>query len=128
MRAGAPVSPNTPPGSFPAHSAKISPWPIGPPCFKLALAFEDGRMPVAMRRLGLCGWYYSVAVTGTIAPGDFAQVIERPNPTWPVARLFALVGRKSGVAADMRELLTLPGLAAHWRRIARRSLGQGDLL
>ncbi len=109
-------------------SAKLRVTQSRQPCFKLALAFEDSRMPVAMHRLGLCGWYYSVAATGTIAPGDFAEVIERPNPTWPVTRLFALVGRKSGVAGDMRELLTLSGLAARWRHTARQSLGQGDLL
>ncbi len=97
------------------------------PCFKLALAFEDSRMPVLLRRLGLSGWYYSVALPGTIAPGDAARLVDRPNPTWPISRLFALVGRKSGAAEDMRELLELPGLATRWRRIARESLKQGDL-
>jgi len=98
------------------------------PCFKLALAFEDTRMPVTLRRLGLCGWYYSVAEPGLIAPGERARVVERPNPTWPIARLFALVGRATGAADDMRELLDLPGLAARWRRIARENLKQGNLL
>ncbi len=98
------------------------------PCFKLALHFQDSRMPVALRRMGLSGWYYGVVTPGTIQAGDAARVIERPNPTWPVARLFALVGRKSGTAEEMRELLALEGLAARWRRIARESLRQQDLL
>ncbi len=98
------------------------------PCFKLALAFDDSRMPITLRRLGLSGWYYSVARPGTITPGDIATLVDRPNPTWPISRLFALVGRKSGAAEEMRELLELPGLAARWRRIARESLKQRDLL
>ncbi|MEI7607693.1 MAG: MOSC domain-containing protein [Rhodospirillaceae bacterium] len=40
------------------------------PCFKLALRFENNRLPKAMLRSGRSGWYYRVLQTGTVSAGD----------------------------------------------------------
>jgi MOSC domain-containing protein YiiM len=84
------------------------------PCFKLALAFGNPRMVRTMTRTGRSGWYFRVFEDGPIAAADAVELIERPNPGWPVTRFNAMLRApvSPGLAA---ELAALPGLADSWR-------------
>lgn len=75
-------------------------------------------------RTGRGGLYFRVVETGTIAPGDRIDQVDRGAAEWTVARVFALLiggGHKSpeGQAAIAR-LAALPTLAAGWRARAEK--------
>ena len=91
------------------------------PCFKLALRFNDKRMPKAMIRNGRSGWYYRVLAEGTLAAGDDVRLLERPNPGWPLTRFNAWLAAKTWNAEEAEELATLPGLATQWQHAAREA-------
>jgi MOSC domain-containing protein YiiM len=94
------------------------------PCFKFALRFGDKRLPKAMIRNGRSGWYYRVIETGVLAAGDGLDLLERPNPGWPMARFNRLLSSKSPTIEDMVELAVLPGLATPWRKTARDAVAR----
>jgi MOSC domain-containing protein YiiM len=94
------------------------------PCFKLALYFEDKRMPKAMVRSGRSGWYYRVVETGTIAPNDSVRLDERPNPDFPFSRLVELVSRNTASRDELEKMQVMPGLATQWQEWAQSLLRQ----
>ena len=94
------------------------------PCFKFALRFGDKRLPKAMIGNGRSGRYYRVIETGVLAAGDRLDLLERFNPTWPMARFNRVLSSKSSTMEDMVELATLPGLATAWRETARDAIAR----
>jgi ferredoxin-NADP reductase/MOSC domain-containing protein YiiM len=85
------------------------------PCFKLALRFNDVRLPRRLVETGRCGWYYRVLKTGAIAEGDEAVLVRRLHPDWTIRRVNDISVQPDADAADLRELAGLPELAANWR-------------
>jgi MOSC domain-containing protein YiiM len=85
------------------------------PCFKLALAFDDAKLPRAFARSGRCGWYYRTLEPGVIAAGDDCEVVERPNPDWPVARLFEVITARAFGRETLVEMVAIEGLAEGWK-------------
>jgi hypothetical protein len=51
-------------------------------------------------------------------------LLERFNPTWPMARFNRVLSSKSSTMEDMVELATLPGLATAWRETARDAIAR----
>ena len=94
------------------------------PCYKFALRFADKRMPKAMVANGRSGWYYRVLEAGTLEAGDRVDLLERPNPGWPVARFNRFIAAKAAAIEDYAELARLPGLAAGWRETEQRWLAR----
>lgn len=94
------------------------------PCFKLALRFNNPRLPQAMMRNGACGWYYRVLVPGSLAAGDTLTLQARPNPSWTIARFHRLIAGRSAALGDLAELAELEGLAAAWRSIALKAVSE----
>lgn len=94
---------------------------IREPCSTFAAAMGTARVVKAMVRSGRCGWYLRVLDGGQIAPGDAHDVIERPNPGWPIARFTPIAAGKAGRVEELAELVALPGLSAYWQaKLARR--------
>jgi MOSC domain-containing protein YiiM len=94
---------------------------IREPCSTFAAAMGTARVVKAMTRSGRCGWYFRVLDGGSIAPGDGHDVIERPNPLWPISRFTPIAAGKAGRIEELAELAALPGLSAYWRaKLARR--------
>jgi MOSC domain-containing protein YiiM len=93
------------------------------PCFKLALRFEDPQMVKAMVRSGFSGWYLRVLDAGQIRAGTPITLIDRPNPAWSITRVNHLINKRDGTPEELAELADLRGLAHHWRKAARASLG-----
>lgn len=77
------------------------------PCFKFALRFNDVAMVRAMVQNGLCGWYYRVLQPGVLATGDTASLLERPHPTWSLARVNRQIVQRHGSAAEREEFRRL---------------------
>lgn len=85
------------------------------PCFKLALRFNDLRLPRRLTETGRCGWYFRVLETGAISIGLQAELVDRPNPSWPIRRLNDLSANPTSDADALAELAAVPELAENWR-------------
>ena len=85
------------------------------PCFKLALAFDDPKLPRAFTRSGRCGWYYRVLEPGRVAAGDACDCVDRPNADWPVSRMFEIVMARAIGRDTLVEMVAIEGLADGWK-------------
>jgi len=85
------------------------------PCFKLALRFNDLRLPRRLVEAGRCGWYYRVLQSGIIGPADTAELVSRLHPGWTIRRVNDLSIPGNGETRDLEQLAALPELAANWR-------------
>jgi ferredoxin-NADP reductase/MOSC domain-containing protein YiiM len=85
------------------------------PCFKLALRFNDVRLPRRLVETGRCGWYYRVLKSGAISEGDEAVLVSRLHPEWSIRRINDLSIQVDANPAELRELADLPELAGNWR-------------
>ena len=98
---------------------------IREPCATFAAVLGTARVVKAMTRSGRCGWYLRVLEGGHIAAGDGHEVIDRPNPTWPITRFTPIAAGKAGRQDELAELAALPGLSAYWRvKLVRRLADQ----
>lgn len=96
------------------------------PCFKLALHFRDNRLPKAMVKTGRAGWYYRVLETGQLGAGDELEVVARPQPGFPLARLIAIINRNEATPAEIATLAAMQELASGLRILARDRLRPRD--
>ncbi len=85
------------------------------PCFKLALRFNDVRLPLAMVNSGRCGWYYRVLQPGSFMAGDRPVLLERPHPGWTIRRINTVSNRSDTPLTTVAELAAVPELSAAWR-------------
>jgi MOSC domain-containing protein YiiM len=90
------------------------------PCYKFALRFSDPRVVRAMVENGRSGWYYRVIREGSVQAGDQVRLLDRPNPSWTVARFAATEARRGFSKHDWAELAALTGLANKWRVKAKQ--------
>jgi MOSC domain-containing protein YiiM len=109
---------------FRIGQAKVQVTQPRQPCFKLALRFDDPQMVRAMVRSGFTGWYLRVLEPGLIGAGDSITLIDRPNPTWSVARFNRLIYEAGTTVQELSELAELRGLADGWRQSFHAALGK----
>ena len=76
----------------------------------LGLRFADMQMLGAMLRSGRSGWYLRVLEPGLVEAGASITTIDRPNSSWPIARLNRLIDGR-GRRDEIAELASLPGIA-----------------
>lgn len=95
------------------------------PCFKMALRFEDSRLPKAFVKSGRSGWYYRVLRTGMIARGDAVTLRDRPNPDFAFTRLIEIIYHGKVTEAELARMAVMDGLASQWREQARAQLQAG---
>ncbi len=108
-------------------SATLQIAQIREPCSTFAAIFGTTRVVRAMVRSGRCGWYYRVVEAGSLGAGDGHDVIERPNPEWPVARLAGFASGRGGTVATLEALSQLPGLTPAWQAKAAAALAEQRL-
>ncbi|MEO6580404.1 MAG: MOSC domain-containing protein [Sphingomicrobium sp.] len=92
------------------------------PCFKLALYFEDNRIPRAMVRSGRAGWYYRVLEEGAIQAGDEIHLVDRPNPAFRFDRLVDILYSRRASYDEYTAMSGMPGLASSLSRWAGAQL------
>ena len=92
------------------------------PCFKFALRFSDKYLPKAMVRNGRSGWYYRVLQAGIITKGDAVELIDRPNPDFPFARLVALISTGRATPEEVVQMAAMSGLASNLQAMAQELL------
>lgn len=95
------------------------------PCWKLNDRFG---MPDLARRVqdtGRTGWYYRVLQPGALRAGDTLTLLERPHPTWPLARLSTLLFQRVLDFDELRAAQVLP-LVPSWRKLVDARLARGE--
>lgn len=97
------------------------------PCFKLNLRFNVKDMARRVQNNGRTGWYYRVLEPGVAREEDALELVERPSPDWPLARLTDLLYRDSKNREGLAAMAALPTLAESWRALARRRLESGKV-
>lgn len=101
------------------------------PCWKLNRRLADPGAALAMQLSGATGWYYRVLGEGSIARGDVLELIERPCPAWPMARLidalFAADPAAPGLQEEWREASCLAPLTANWKTTFARRVQSGRI-
>lgn len=105
---------------FDIGAAQLQVTQFRQPCFKLALSFDDNRLPQAMVRSGRLGWYARVVREGSVGKGDTLLLAARPNPSWSVRRLAQSFLGHAAAPDDFAELSGLEGLADELRHIASK--------
>lgn len=96
------------------------------PCFKLNLRFGVPDMAVRVQQSQRAGWYLRVSQPGEVQAGNRFELLDRPYPTFSVARLLALIRDRSTRPEDIEPVLELP-LPPNWRRLFERRLQSGQV-
>lgn len=95
---------------------------IREPCAVFAAVMGTARVVRAMTRSGRCGWYLRVLEPGDVAAGDPHDIVDRPNPEWPINRFTIFAAGKGGTIEALEQLVTLPGLSRYWQVKAAKAL------
>lgn len=92
------------------------------PCWKLDHRFGARDVMATIVKTARCGIYFRVIREGEAEAGTRMDLLERPLPDWPIARVFRLLiggGHKAEPEA-VRALADMPVLAEAWRERARK--------
>lgn len=97
------------------------------PCWKLnRLLCRDG-VALAMQVSGATGWYYRVLQEGWIERGDKLELLERPQPGWPMARLISALFSPAAQADEWRQAAAIGQLSLNWRTTFSRRIQSGQI-
>lgn len=97
------------------------------PCWKLNVRFGLADMARRVQASGRIGWYYRVLQPGPVEPDTPLELLERPHPDWPLARLLETLWDAQGDHKALAEMASLTVLAPAWRDPARRRLVSGEI-
>lgn len=97
------------------------------PCLTLNLRFRRSDMALRVQKSGRAGWYYRVIEAGVADADATLQVVARPRPDWPLARLNRLLYVDPLNRPLLAEMASLPELADNWRSLAARRLASGKV-
>jgi MOSC domain-containing protein YiiM len=97
------------------------------PCWKLNRLLQREDAALAMQNSGATGWYYRVLKEGWIASGDRLELLERPQPEWPMSRLISALFSSAGLMEEWRQAAQIEQLTANWRTTFSRRVQSGQL-
>lgn len=101
------------------------------PCWRLNRRIGRADAALQMQQSGATGWYYRVLEPGLVARGDRFELLERPCPDWPLARLiqalFPADAAAPGLADEWRLAAALGPLSANWQGAFARRLASGAI-
>jgi MOSC domain-containing protein YiiM len=95
------------------------------PCWKLDHRFGERGVMAAIVTSARSGLYFRVLREGEAEAGQAMNLLERPLPDWPIARVFRLLiagGHKRDPEA-VKALANMPVLADAWRDRAYQLVG-----
>ena len=84
------------------------------PCWKLARRWRMHELVRLVVHNGRSGWYLRVLDEGCIEAGMPVELLDRPNPTWPIARANRILHHCKTDLALTLELAAVPKLAKSW--------------
>jgi MOSC domain-containing protein YiiM len=86
------------------------------PCWKMSRFHRIDDLAAQVVANGRSGWYLRVRIEGRIEAGMEMTLVERPNPTWTVARASQVMHHQKDDLAAAAELGSLPVLSASWKK------------
>jgi MOSC domain-containing protein YiiM len=92
------------------------------PCWKLNVRFGVATMAADVQRAGRTGWHYRVLEEGTLHTGATFELVQRPNPDWPLARLIETLYVNPLERPALQALFETTGLAESMKGLVRRRL------
>lgn len=95
------------------------------PCWKLNVRFGRPDMARRTQESGRTGWYYRVLEAGSVTAGDSLELIERPEPDWPLSRLLHYLYAEPLNRDALNGIAALKVLSPSWRALARTRLDSG---
>ncbi len=92
------------------------------PCWKLDHRFGTRDVLATIVKTGRAGLYFRVLREGEAEAKGRMELLDRPLPDWPIARVFRLLigGRHKAEPDAVRALANMPVLAEVWRDRARK--------
>ena len=92
------------------------------PCWKLDHRFGARDVMAAIVKTARSGLYFRVLREGEAEANSRMELLDRPLPDWPIARVFRLLigGRHKAEPDAVRALAEMPVLAEAWRDRARK--------
>ena len=85
------------------------------PCWKLARRWSVKDLALRVQQTGRTGWYFRVVCEGTVTAGDVLTLIERPEPSWSIARANEVMHHRKTDFALAAVLAGIPSLSASWK-------------
>jgi MOSC domain-containing protein YiiM len=107
---------------FDLGTARVEVSQARQPCWKLNHRFDLPDMARRVQDSGRTGWYLRVLMPGAVQTGDTLRLVARPNPDWPLSRVWQLLYRDAPDAATLRAFADLQGLSPSWRTLALRRI------
>ncbi|KAF2786865.1 3-chlorobenzoate-3,4-dioxygenase reductase subunit [Melanomma pulvis-pyrius CBS 109.77] len=95
------------------------------PCYKLNHRFEVKDMAKRAQTLFRVGWMYRIITAGEVKPGDMITLVERPYPTWTVARIMYYLYHVKDDVERMKEIVDLSLLGFATKGIFQARLDKG---
>lgn len=95
------------------------------PCWKLNLRFGLPDMARRVQHSGRTGWYYRVLQAGEVTPQSVLQLLDRPQPAWPLSRILHCLYQDPLDRDTLAAMAALESLAESWRVLARQRLATG---
>jgi len=86
------------------------------PCWKISRRWGIKTFTKRVTQTGRTGWYLRVLTPGRICAGQQLELIDRPHPTWTVARANDLMFGREADRLAVTELMQLGPLAESWKR------------
>jgi MOSC domain-containing protein YiiM len=90
------------------------------PCWKLARRWHIKTLPLQVQETGRTGWYFRVLKEAVVVAGMPLQRIDRPYPSWTVARANRVMHFDKDDIPLAEELAAVETLAESWKITLRR--------
>lgn len=97
------------------------------PCWKLGEQFGFKGLAADAQRASRTGWHYRVIEDGLLRTGAAFELIERPHPDWPLARLLDVLYVHPDDRAQLEEVAELRYLAEKLQELARHRLATSSV-
>ncbi|TYB82405.1 MOSC domain-containing protein [Maritimibacter fusiformis] len=113
--------------SFTLGAARVQVSQARQPCSRLNLRFERRDMARLVQDSGRTGWYFRVLDPGAVRLGDALRLVARPNPDWPLDRVWRLLYRSGADDTALVAFAALEGLSPSWRALAEKRLARREV-
>lgn len=95
------------------------------PCYKLNHRFGVKDMAKRTQTLFRTGWLYRIIKPGIVTAGDMVRLLERPHPSWTVARIEYYLFIETDNKEMMKEMVHIPQLGEDIKGKFRARLAKG---
>lgn len=85
------------------------------PCWKLARRWQVKDLALRVVQNGYTGWYLRVLQEGQVSPDDSIELLNRPEPTWTIARANEVMHHQKDDRDAASELAAVVLLSESWR-------------